>query len=65
MNLDPVPPVALVVDDEPVTRLMVKRALESLGCAPEVMAHLHGSAPAAADRDDVTILLIDAHCSRN
>jgi len=34
MNLDPVSPVALVVDDEPVTRLFVKRALENLGCAP-------------------------------
>ena len=34
MNLDLVPPVALVVDDEPVTRLMVKRALEALGCTP-------------------------------
>ncbi|MBO9647775.1 MAG: SpoIIE family protein phosphatase [Variovorax sp.] len=34
MNPDPAPPVALVVDDEPVSRLMVKRALEKLGCAP-------------------------------
>ena len=31
MNLDPVPPVALVVDDEPVARLMVKLALERPG----------------------------------
>jgi len=38
MNLDPVPPVALVVDDEPVARLMVKRALEKLGCAPVLEA---------------------------
>ncbi|MDM0053004.1 SpoIIE family protein phosphatase [Variovorax sp. J22R115] len=34
MNPDPASPVALVVDDEPVTRLMVKRSLENLGCAP-------------------------------
>lgn len=38
MNLDPVPPVALVVDDEPVARLMVKLTLESLGCAPVLEA---------------------------
>jgi serine phosphatase RsbU (regulator of sigma subunit)/anti-anti-sigma regulatory factor len=38
MNLDPVPPVALVVDDEPVARLMVKLALESFGCAPVLEA---------------------------
>jgi serine phosphatase RsbU (regulator of sigma subunit)/anti-anti-sigma regulatory factor len=38
MNPDAAPPVALVVDDEPVTRLMVKRALEKLGCAPVLEA---------------------------
>ncbi|MDM0110873.1 SpoIIE family protein phosphatase [Variovorax sp. J22R133] len=38
MNLDPVPPIALVVDDEPVTRLMVKRTLENLGCSPVLEA---------------------------
>jgi serine phosphatase RsbU (regulator of sigma subunit)/anti-anti-sigma regulatory factor len=38
LNLDPVPPVALVVDDEPVARLMVKVALQSLGCAPVLEA---------------------------
>ncbi|WP_213959138.1 SpoIIE family protein phosphatase [Variovorax sp. dw_954] len=38
MNLDPAPPVALVVDDEPVTRLMVRRALENLGCSPVLEA---------------------------
>ncbi|HSV57703.1 MAG TPA: SpoIIE family protein phosphatase [Variovorax sp.] len=38
MNLDPVPPVALVVDDEPVARLMVKLTLEKLGCAPVLEA---------------------------
>lgn len=38
MNLDPVPPVALVVDDEPVARLMVKLALQNLGCAPVLEA---------------------------
>ncbi|OUM02956.1 SpoIIE family protein phosphatase [Variovorax sp. JS1663] len=38
MNLDPVTPVALVVDDEPVTRLMVKLTLQSLGCAPVLEA---------------------------
>jgi serine phosphatase RsbU (regulator of sigma subunit)/anti-anti-sigma regulatory factor len=38
MNLDPVPPVALVVDDEPVARLMVKLSLERLGCTPVLEA---------------------------
>jgi serine phosphatase RsbU (regulator of sigma subunit)/anti-anti-sigma regulatory factor len=38
MNPDPVPPIALVVDDEPVTRLLVKQRLESLGCAPVLEA---------------------------
>jgi len=38
MNPDPVPPLALVVDDEPVTRLLVKHTLESLGCAPVLEA---------------------------
>jgi anti-anti-sigma regulatory factor len=32
-----------------------------LSSAQEAMTQLHGDAPAAADRDDVTILLIDAH----
>ncbi|SCK12239.1 Serine phosphatase RsbU, regulator of sigma subunit [Variovorax sp. HW608] len=38
MNPDAAPPAALVVDDEPVTRLMVKRALENLGCTPVLEA---------------------------
>ncbi len=38
MNPYPVPPLALVVDDEPVTRLLVKHTLESLGCAPVLEA---------------------------
>jgi len=38
MNPAPAPPAALVVDDEPVTRLMVKRALMNLGCAPVLEA---------------------------
>ncbi|HEY2256306.1 MAG TPA: SpoIIE family protein phosphatase [Variovorax sp.] len=38
MSLDPIPPLALVVDDERVSRLLVKRALESLGCAPVLEA---------------------------
>ena len=38
MNPDPVPPLALVVDDEPVTRLLVKQRLESLGCSPVLEA---------------------------
>ena len=38
MSQDPVPPLALVVDDEPVTRLLVKRTLETLGCAPVLEA---------------------------
>jgi serine phosphatase RsbU (regulator of sigma subunit)/anti-anti-sigma regulatory factor len=32
-----------------------------LSSVQEVMARVHGSAPPAADRDDMTILLIDAH----
>jgi hypothetical protein len=32
-----------------------------LSSVQEMMAHVHGSAPPAADRDDMTILLIDAH----
>ena len=38
MSQDPLPPLALVVDDEPVTRLLVKRALENLGCSPVLEA---------------------------
>lgn len=38
MKSDPVPPLALVVDDEPVTRLLVKRTLEGLGCSPVLEA---------------------------
>jgi serine phosphatase RsbU (regulator of sigma subunit)/anti-anti-sigma regulatory factor len=34
----PSPSPALVVDDEPVTRLLVKRALEGLGCNPVLEA---------------------------
>lgn len=38
MKSNPAPSLALVVDDEPVTRLLVKRALETLGCAPVLEA---------------------------
>lgn len=38
MSHDPAPTPALVVDDEPVTRLLVKRALENLGCTPVLEA---------------------------
>lgn len=38
MSHAPAPALALVVDDEPVTRLLVKRALESLGCCPVLEA---------------------------
>lgn len=60
MNLDPIPPVALVVDDEPVTRLMVKRTLESLGCAP-VLEAADGIAAQAVLREhpDVALVLTD------
>lgn len=60
MNLDPVPPVALVVDDEPVTRLMVKRTLESLGCAP-VLEAADGIAAQEVLREhpDVALVLTD------
>jgi serine phosphatase RsbU (regulator of sigma subunit)/anti-anti-sigma regulatory factor len=42
---------------EQLERLLSK----PLSSAQEVMAQLHDAAPAGADRDDVTILLIDAH----
>jgi len=60
LNLDPVPPVALVVDDEPVTRLMVKRTLESLGCAP-VLEAADGIAAQEVLREhpDVALVLTD------
>ncbi|HSV34009.1 MAG TPA: SpoIIE family protein phosphatase [Ramlibacter sp.] len=38
MSSETVPAPALVVDDEPVTRLLVKRTLESLGCVPVLEA---------------------------
>ncbi|HSV82369.1 MAG TPA: SpoIIE family protein phosphatase [Ramlibacter sp.] len=38
MSPTPAPPLALVVDDEPVTRLLVKHTLESLGCSPVLEA---------------------------
>jgi serine phosphatase RsbU (regulator of sigma subunit)/anti-anti-sigma regulatory factor len=38
MTPEPVPAPALVVDDEPVTRLLVKHTLEGLGCAPVLEA---------------------------
>lgn len=38
MSQNSLPPVALVVDDEPVTRLLVKRTLENLGCSPVLQA---------------------------
>lgn len=60
MNLDPAPPVALVVDDEPVTRLMVKRALEKLGCAPVLDAPDGIAAQKILrERPDVALVLTD------
>ena len=60
MNLDPVPPVALVVDDEPVARLMVKLTLEKLGCAP-VLEAADGIAAQEVlrQRPDVALVLTD------
>ena len=60
MNLDPVPPVALVVDDEPVARLMVKLALQNLGCAP-VLEAADGIAAQQVlrERPDVALVLTD------
>lgn len=57
MNLDAAPPVAMVVDDEPVTRLLVKRALESLGCAP-VLEAVDGIAAQAVLRAHPEIVLV-------
>ena len=60
MNLDPVPPVALVVDDEPVARLMVKLALEGFGCTP-VLEAADGIAAQEVLREhpDVALVLTD------
>jgi serine phosphatase RsbU (regulator of sigma subunit)/anti-anti-sigma regulatory factor len=60
MNIEPVPPVALVVDDEPVARLMVKLTLESLGCAP-VLEAADGIAAQEILREhpDVALVLTD------
>ncbi|MEJ8825065.1 SpoIIE family protein phosphatase [Variovorax humicola] len=60
MNLNPVPQVALVVDDEPVTRLMVKMTLESLGCTP-VLEAADGVAAQAVLRahPEVALVLTD------
>ena len=60
IHLDPVPPIALVVDDEPVTRLMVKRMLERLGCAP-VLEAANGVAAQEVLREhpDVALVLTD------
>jgi len=60
MNLDPVPSVALVVDDEPVARLMVKLTLESLGCSP-VLEAADGFAAQEVlrARPDVALVLTD------
>lgn len=60
MTLAPVPPVALVVDDEPVTRLLVKRTLENLGCAP-VLEAADGIAAQQVLREhpDVALVLTD------
>jgi len=60
MNLNPVPPVALVVDDEPATRLMAKLTLERLGCAP-VLEAADGIAAQEVLREhpDVALVLTD------
>lgn len=60
MNLEPVPSVALVVDDEPVARLMVKLTLENLGCAP-VLEAADGIAAQEVlrQRPDVALVLTD------
>lgn len=53
-------PLALVVDDLPVTRLLMKRALERLGCAP-VLEAADGIAAQAILREhpDVALVLTD------
>lgn len=57
MNPDSAPPVALVVDDEPVTRLMVKRTLENLGCAP-VLEATDGIAAQKVLREHPEVVLV-------
>lgn len=53
-------PLALVVDDLPVTRLLMKRALERFGCAP-VLEAADGIAAQAIlrERPDVALVLTD------
>jgi serine phosphatase RsbU (regulator of sigma subunit) len=60
MSPEPAPSLALVVDDEPVTRLLVKRALESLGCAP-VLEAADGAAAQEVLRQhpDIALVLTD------
>jgi serine phosphatase RsbU (regulator of sigma subunit)/anti-anti-sigma regulatory factor len=60
MSPAPAPPAALVVDDEPVTRLLVKRALESLGCAP-VLDAADGIAAqrVLTEHPDIALVLTD------
>lgn len=60
MHAEPAPSLALVVDDEPVTRLLVKRALEGLGCSP-VLEAADGIAAQEVLRQhpDVALVLTD------
>ena len=59
MTPDPAP-LALVVDDQPVARLLVKRALERFGCAP-VLEAADGIEAQAILREhpDVALVLTD------
>src|SRR5690349_15504322 len=60
MSLQLAPAAALVVDDEPVTRLLVKRALEGLGCTP-VLEAADGIAAqqVLGDHPEVALVLTD------
>ena len=59
MTPDPAP-LALVVDDQPVARLLVKRALERFGCAPVLEAADGIEAQAILrERPDVALVLTD------
>lgn len=60
MKSDSVGPLALVVDDDPVNRLLVRRALEGFGCR-EVLQAANGEAAQATlgERTDIDLVVTD------